>query len=259
MQSLGWYVRRLRSMSGREIAWRLRAGLRDAVDRPRLALRLYPRSDRAMPAGQQAFAPGFRVSDLEIGEWMRPAAAAGEREWCHRLVQRADAIAQHRLSFFDLVDRDLGHPIDWNRDHSTGVAAPARYAAFIDYRDFRVTGDCKVVWEPNRHHHLVVLGRAYRATGDRRYAEALVEQLGSWWQQCPFGYGMNWRSPLELGVRLINWVWATDLILESEAMTHASRAQLLHFAHLHLWDITRKLSSGSSANNHLIGEAAGIF
>ena len=55
---------------------------------------------------------------------------------------------------------------------------------------------------------------AYRATADPKYAAAVIEQLDSWLNQCPFGFGMNWRSPLELAVRLVNWVWALDLIAD---------------------------------------------
>ncbi len=165
------------------------------------------------PAGESA-EPGFRVSDLSAGEW-ESLASDVEMAWRDRLVGEADRVAGHRLSFFDLVDVDLGDPIDWNRDHGTGQKAPLRFAPLIDYRDCRVAGDAKVVWEPNRHHHLVVLGRAYRATGVVRYASAVVEQIESWLDQCPFGYGMNWRSPLELAIRLINWVWAIDLVRES--------------------------------------------
>src|SRR5882672_1556693 len=246
-------------MSPAEIVWRTGSTLRDLADRPRLALGLYPGPARALPPNGRRFEPGFRVSDVEAGEWSRPAAASDEQEWCRRLVERAEMIAKHRLSFFDLVDLDLGDPIDWNRDYSSGVTAPTRHASLIDYRDFRVTGDCKLVWEPNRHHHLVVLGRAYRATGDIRYAAAVIEQLESWLEQCPFGRGMNWRSPLELAIRLINWVWAIDLIRESGLVTGTFWTRLRHSTYLHLWQITRNYSRGSSANNHRVGEAAGVF
>src|SRR6266542_6270178 len=259
MPSLTWYLRRLQTMSAGELAWRAAGRLRDAELWARLALRLEPGPRAADPAAVGACAdPGFRVCDLRVGEWARPARG-DERQWRDRLVAQAEQVARHRLSFFDLVDRDLGDPIDWNRDHGSGRKAPLRFAPLVDYRDYRVTGDAKVVWEPNRHHHLVVLGRAYRATGDVRYASAAVEQLESWLEQCPFGRGMNWRSPLELSIRLINWVWAVDLIRESELFAGEFRKRLLHAAYLHIWEIARKYSKGSSANNHLIGEAAGVF
>jgi hypothetical protein len=246
-------------MSAGELAWRAAGRLRDAELWGRLALRLEPRPRASDPADAGPRAdPGFRVCDLRVGEWAVPERH-DERQWRDRLVAHAEQVARHRLSFFDLLDHDLGDPIDWNRDHGSGRKAPLRFAPLVDYRDYEVTGDAKVVWEPNRHHHLVVLGRAYRATGDVRFAAVLVEQLESWLEQCPFGRGMNWRSQLELAIRLINWVWAIDLIRESGLVTGKFQSRLRHAAYLHLWEITRKYSRGSSANNHRIGEAAGVF
>lgn len=257
MQSLAWKYRRLRSMSAEELAWRVRCLLRDGVDRYRFAIGLVPGPAAVIGGGSGE--PGFRVAAMNVGEWAAPTATPQEAAWRDRLARQADAIAQRRLSFFDLRDCHLGDPIDWNRDHAHGKAAPMGFSAFIDYRDFQLTGDCKLVWEPNRHHHLVVLARAYRATGDLRYASAAVDQLESWLAQCPFGRGMNWRSPLELGIRLINWVWMMDLIRDSGLFAGELRRRVLHAAYLHLWEITRKYSRASSANNHLVGEAAGVF
>jgi len=70
---------------------------------------------------------------------------------------------------------------------------------------------------------------------------------------------MNWRSPLELGIRIINWVWCLELIRPSGAISEELEGGLLQAAHRHLWEICRKYSRFSSANNHLIGEAAGVF
>jgi hypothetical protein len=122
-----------------------------------------------------------------------------------------------------------------------------------------VTGDAKVVWEPNRHHHLVVLGRAYRAFGDPRYAAAALRQIASWIDDNPFGYGMNWRSPLELGIRVINWVWALDLARDMVDRPRGIDERVRETVWRHLREIAGKYSRGSSANNHLIGEAAGVF
>jgi hypothetical protein len=259
MPSLTWYLRRLQTMSASELSWRAVSTLRDAELGGRLLLGLEPRpATPPLAAAASSAEPGFCVCDVRVGEWALPQSDE-ERTWRDRLLDQAERIARHRLSFFDLRDCDLGDPIDWNRDHASGTRAPLRFAPLVDYRDYQVTGDAKLVWEPNRHHHLVVLGRAYRATGDVRYASAVVEQLESWLQQCPFGCGMNWRSPLELAIRLINWVWSIDLIRESGLVTGSFQERVRHAAYLHLWEIARKYSRGSSANNHRLGEAAGVF
>jgi hypothetical protein len=242
-------------MSLGEILWRVKSLVRDSIDRYRFQFNMYPSRSRFFQSAHPADGFGFRTS----GASNAGDASAIPAEWKQALIRQADRISAHRFSFFDLDDVFLGDPIDWNRDHAHAIQAPLGYSQSIDYRDFRVTGDCKLVWEPNRHHHLVVLGRAFCATGDRRYAIEAVAQIQSWMGQCPFGKGMNWRSPLELGIRLINWVWVVDLIRESGLIEGEFRSRLMHCVYLHLWEITRKYSKGSSANNHLVGEAAGVF
>ncbi len=255
MQSMTWYRKRLQTMSLAEILWRLLSAVRYFIDRYRYDFRIYPSPSDVSQCVNSGNGYGFEVC--------RTSDTSGRQampdRWKQALVQQAEKIAAHRLWFFNLDGVFLGDPIDWNRDHAHGKQSPLEYSQSIDYRDFRVTGDCKLVWEPNRHLHLTVLGRAYNATGDRRFATDAVDQIQSWMDQCPFGKGMNWRSPLELGIRLINWVWTIDLIRESGLVAGEFRSRLLHSAYLHLWEITRRYAKGSSANNHLVGEAAGVF
>jgi hypothetical protein len=257
MQTLSWYTRRLRHMSPGELAWRARTFVRDLVDRPRVHFQMLPAAvdDRG---AAKVWATSLRLSQHTPGCW-RDSPDPIVSVWLRRLVGRAEALLDHRFTFFGLKDRHLGNPIDWNRDHEAGTPTPLEFASRIDYRDARVTGDAKVVWEPGRHHQLVVLGRAYRATGDRRYAAEVIAQIDSWIEQCPFGRGMHWRSPLELAIRAINWVWAIDLIRPSGVLTEEAGARVLNALYLHVWEVARKYSHGSSANNHRIGEAAGVF
>jgi len=259
MASLAWYAHRLRAMAPTELAWRARNTLRDFVDRWLLGWR----SRRA--ARPRRAAPGSRnghrleLAQLEVGGWANGHCSAWQRAAAERLGGRADRIQAGRLSLFDLEDYAVGSPLDWNREPKHCVPVPRRFAPRVDYRDFRVAGDAKFIWEPNRHHQLVVLGRAYRATGELGYAQAVVAQWERWLEQCPFGLGINWRSPLELAIRLINWVWTLDLIAPAGVVTPRLQERILSAAHLHLWEISRKYSRGSSANNHRIGEAAGVY
>ncbi|MEM7278319.1 MAG: alginate lyase family protein, partial [Pseudomonadota bacterium] len=162
-------------------------------------------------------------------------------------------------SFFDLHDQQLGNPIDWHRDFNQNIPSPKTLSGKIDYRDARVAGDCKLVWDPNRHHQWLTLAQAHAISGDDSYVDALCDQMKSWLDENPYGYGMNWRSPLELGIRMINWVWALDLVRESGRIDEPLWQRLKRSLYLHAWDVSRKFSQGSSANNHLIGEAAGVY
>lgn len=255
MQSLNWYLRRFQAMSLREIVWRTSSAARDACDRYRL-------TDRSRRAARDA------ATALGNGTLLYPMISADARprlrnlldaEQQARLVKRAEAAARGELELLGGATVSCGRPLIWNRDPKHNVAGPMKYAPDIDYRDFRVVGDCKWVWEPARCHQWVVLGRAYRLTDQARFAVAVAEQWQGWMEQCPYGRGMHWRSPLELGVRLINWTWAYALVAPSDAITDQLRLRIWQSVALHLQDVDRKYSRGSSANNHLVGEAAGVL
>lgn len=258
MPSLAWYAKRLLAMSPAEVLWRTRCAARDAVDRHRYRRRTRWVEHNICSNGQE-LRGGFTAWLGEEGAGTGGQGCDEQNAGAAGLLRRADSIAAGRLSFFDLVDHDLGDPIDWNRDPKHRHKAALIYAPLVDYRDFELAGDCKFVWEPNRHHQLVVLGRAYRASGDRTYASRVVQFLESWLDRCPHAEGMNWRSALELGIRLINWVWTVDLIQPADVMTLEFKRRLWRSVYLHLWEIERNYSRGSSAANHLIGEAAGAF
>lgn len=225
----------------------------DYLDLARLLAGMTPKTIDARPMEQW-----LALSELETS-FANTDSATEAPAWLAPLVERAEAIAGGKLSFFNLENAALGEPIRWQLDRNTGVEAALKPIQFVDYRDAPVFGDCKLVWEPNRHHHLVVLARAYKATGELKFAEAVVTQIIDWIDQNPYGYGMNWRSPLELSVRMINWVWAIDLIRDAGVLTPTDSERIYHCAYLHCHDVTRKYSQGTSANNHLVGEAAGVF
>lgn len=255
MQKLNWYYNRLKAMSPAEIVWRMRSSIRDSADRFFVGRRQRPRKPSEFlntTSGEKR--GGFRVCDIPAGY-----KTDYKNEKHISLITRAEKIAEYRFSFFDLKDKYLGEPITWNRDHKRGQNTPMVFSPALDYRDVNKVGDCKFVWEPNRHHQLVVLGRAYRISKDLRFAEAIAEQLDSWLTQNPYSLGMNWRSGLELGIRLINWVWVIDLIRESQTIGEELYLRLMDSVSRHIWEIDRKYSRGSSVNNHLIGEAAGVF
>jgi len=181
------------------------------------------------------------------------------------LIAAADRVLEGHYSFFDLEDCDLGDPPQWNRDPLTQHVAELRRAGTIDYRDERVVGNIKYLWEANRHLHLATLAQAHSLTGDMRYALAVRSQVDSWIEQCPVGRGPNWVSALELGIRLINWSitwqllggWRSRLFADEEG--EAFRERWLKAIYEQVRMIAGNLSRFSSANNHLIGEAAGVY
>jgi hypothetical protein len=214
----------------------------------------------------------FAQARLERAGWLAAAAPAPDlsrqgARWIHAdakmdaapYVAAADRAAIGRLDVFALADVDLGLPPRWNRDPKTGIEAPLGFGKLLDYRNPDRVGDIKYLWEPNRHLHLVTLAQAYALTRRSKYLEALAEQLDSWFLACPPGRGPNWSSALEAAIRLVNWSIAWQLVGAPESLEADLRARWLGSIYQHAHFVRHWFSAHSSANNHLIGEAAGLY
>lgn len=174
------------------------------------------------------------------------------------LLQKADAYCNHCFDVFSLKGVQMGFPIRHEMDCKSGKAAPVKvFSGDLDYRDEKRIGDVKYIWEPARHLSLPVLALAWRLTGLDRYLHRLEEDLQEWIDANPYCVGIHWTSPLESGIRLINWTlawqWAGD------AFSRVTAEKLNASAALHMYHINRHYSRDSSANNHLIGEASGLL
>lgn len=180
-------------------------------------------------------------------------------------VEEATRVLAGEVSVFALRPAYLGAIPLWNTDPKSGIHAPLSFGRSLDYRNAEVVGDIKYLWEPNRHLQWVALAQAYALSRERRFLDGFAEQLSSWLDQCPYPLGPNWTSSLELGIRLINWsiVWQLIGGERSELFEgrHGQelRQRWLCSIYQHCHSINLYWSRYSSANNHLIGEAAGLY
>ncbi|HZZ90984.1 MAG TPA: alginate lyase family protein [Usitatibacter sp.] len=241
---LAWKLNRLRCMTPAEIGHRVMKAASMRVEKMGLVRTTVPTPDLARRATP----------------WIDRAAQVDPAPY----IAAAERIAAGRLDVFALEDVDLGTPPRWNRDPKTGIEAPLEFGKTLDYRDEKRVGDCKYLWEPNRHLQIVTLAQAYCLTGDARYGEALRAQLESWFVACPYLMGPNWSSALEGGLRLVNWALAWQLIggvdskLFEGEQGAAFRSRWLTSVYQHAEFVSGHYSLHSSANNHLIGELAGV-
>ncbi|QNP68141.1 alginate lyase family protein [Streptomyces roseirectus] len=236
----GWYLRRLSRMGPREVGGR--AG--DAVRRRRW---------RAVrPVCPEVTGAAF-TAVLPEG-----ALAAVAPDAVKRLLADAERLLSGHGEWFGVVRDDLADP-DWWYDPKTGRRAPWGYAFDVPYRDEDAIGDVKQIWEPSRHQYLTVLAAAYALTGDERYAERVAAHLRSWWAANAPLRGVHWTSGIELGIRLLSWVWIRRLLdgwAGAAALFEGNPVALNQIWHHQRW-LAAFPSRGSSANNHVIAEAAG--
>ena len=243
-----WYLYRLRAMSPREVVWRVHD---EVVHRRWARLQVLPHE--VLDAPRRRVGPGFpTVLPPHQATALPPVAADA-------LVEAAASLLEGTGEILGVWRTDLAAP-DWFADPVTAQRAPQeRYAFAIDHRSRSETGDVKQLWELSRHQHLTILAGAYLVTGDDAYAEAVARQLESWWRDNPNLSGIHWTSGIEVGLRLISWVWVRRL-LEGWAGAPGlfeDNALAVSQVYWHQRYLSSLRSRGSSANNHVIAEAAG--
>lgn len=244
MMGPGWYLRRLSRMGPVEVAGRVRHAVvqrrwQSSPPEPPL-WPSHPRFTAVLPGDALGRVPGEAVK---------------------RLLGTADELMAGRAEYFGVVREDLVEP-DWFLDPKTGRRAPDDVYAFdVPYRSEDTVGDIKQIWEPSRHQHLTVLAAAYALTGTDAYAERVAAHLRSWWAANPPLRGPHWVSGIELGIRLLSWVWTRRLLdgwSGVDALFEDNPDFQLQLWHHQNWLSTLR-SHGSSANNHVIAEDAGLL
>jgi hypothetical protein len=202
----------------------------------------------------EAFLPGSTA--------IATAAALVREKWpgeAEEICRRANAALEGRFSLLGHEAMSFGNPVDWHRDPLRDKRAPRVHWRRVPFLDSKVVGDHKLVWELNRHQHLLILGQAWRLTHEERYAEGIKRHLTEWMDANPPAIGINWASSLEVGFRAISWIWTLRLVDDSPLFDDALRGRLATELFLHGHHIERYLSTYFSPNTHLTGEALALM
>ena len=176
-------------------------------------------------------------------------------------IARAERVLAGAYDLLGYHNLNFGTPINWHLDPVSGKQAPRHLPWYrIDFLDYDRVGDAKVIWELNRHQHLVLLVKAYHFTRDGRLIDEAMAQFESWQQQNPYPFGINWASSLEVAIRALSWLWTYHLLQHVSDLRLANFLPRLHAAVcLSARHIQRYLSTYFSPNTHLLGEGVALY
>jgi len=224
---MSWYLSRLASMGPAEILWRGRLATMLPLDWTRQKLG----ATAPAPHWTLFTATSYPVSLHDCGSEME------------------------RIQIFDL-EFPVEFDFDWHHDYCNNKQVERRFSGRLDIRSTKEVGDIKYIWEINRHQHLSAL--AY-SRNESEHSETLVRAIRSWLCGNPYLCGVNWTSSLELALRVISWALLYPRLAHEVELYDGFRDRWLTSIYLHLSRIASRLSLYSSANNHLVGELAGLY
>ncbi len=195
------------------------------------------------------------MGKLPLPDGRLTAEALRGSSYADELVRVADEILRHN---FPLLGFHVatGPEIEWRKDYISGRVTGTDYFKLIPYLDFEKAGDHKVIWELNRHQHLVLLAQAWLLTGRADYLTEIELQLASWFAQNPFARGINFASALEVAFRALSWLWIDHLV--GPDLGSPLRKQLWKGLLQHGYFLQANLSTYFSPNTHLLGEGVAL-
>jgi hypothetical protein len=173
----------------------------------------------------------------------------------NELRSYAGDILAHRFPLLGLK-LETGPDIHWRKDYLNGPETGCRYFRLVPYLDRERAGDHKIIWELNRHQHLVLLAQLYLFDRDPALLAEVWHQLESWMDTNPFQRGINWASALEVAFRASSWMWIYHLAggeMPAPLRQRFLEALMRHGRHLEV-----NLSFYFSPNTHLLGEAVAL-
>ncbi|MBT4487236.1 MAG: alginate lyase family protein [Rhodospirillaceae bacterium] len=247
LDGFAWLADRLAAMSPAEIAFRFGEQFKRTVSRyyqPNFAHLV------SAPLDPLPSLPGL-ADGLE--------ALRGETELRSDWRQLVEQMRQGRFQALGSTWPDRPGPPDWHLDPSTQTAWPSQTYCFdISYRYAPERGDIKFVSELNRLQYLQPMAAVAALEDDEDLAELVVRHLESWIAAHRPYLGVAWISGIELALRVVSLLVVTTLI--GERSFSAEFSQRLHLClAAHGYWLARFPSRYSSANNHCIAEASGLY
>jgi len=240
---IAWYVNRLRAMDAHEIAHRvIEAAKRRAAKHRSYSWQSFEAQGPlpALPVDPQR----LRALGPEILERWRAIAPSPQHAGAYHALNQTFPISL---------------ALDWHRDPETGLRWPdADYCFDIPYRHDKTRGDIKLVWEINRLQFLPPLAAGAVLDGDAARAELALALIESWIDANPPFKGVNWSSGIELALRIVSILLVLGLI-GTDKVDQRRAAKITACLAAHAYWLARYPSRHSSANNHLIAEAAGLY
>lgn len=180
-------------------------------------------------------------------KWWYPVGEKANPPVTNPNLSGAERVLNHELSSIG-IPYQFGPVIDWNYDVTT--APGSTYAPNNEW-----------TWQLNRHPHWSTLSRAYRDTGDERFAREFVAQMTQWVRDCPLpedsanGSRSAWRT-IETGIRSSGILWECwTRFLQSPEMTDEA---LVTFAKS-IAEHALHLMAHHTTGNWLTMEGNGLF
>lgn len=175
------------------------------------------------------------------------------------IINSAERLCQGEFRVYSLNPESFINNINWHKDFYSGHVWPL--SVFHKIHDHNDSGtDLNVPFELSRLQFIPTLIQAYLKTNEMKYIDRVIDLIDDWEKKNPYGYGVNWWSCMEVGLRSVNLLIAIVFIhdvIDPVKLKKFSRLLWKHALYIYKYDF--KLGTVSSKNNHYLGALLGLF
>jgi hypothetical protein len=233
------------------------------------AMRLSELFQRESPAPvvQEVESFSQKLQRITLGTEHTESPQLPDRQQCppalkDRLGKDAERLLQGEWLLFGWKEVSTGAPPCWHRDALCGVIVePDGSSLELAHLSLPDGADARVIWELNRWSEMTRVAMHAWVNQDTGSARSAQLWLEDWCERNPAGYGINWTSPLEVALRLINFSWFDALIHGMEnaqlSLQQQRLAERIIPAHA-LW-VHDYRSTSAGATHTTLGEAVGLL
>jgi len=211
---------------------------------------------------------GMKCNGLEgnIYDNSLPVKHDAEGDWLKGRINKSNIIESKRI--WALIEDEKYTPIDWQLDFRSGY----RWSEKKWYKNNRyghLPGvEIKNPWELARMQHLPQLAIAHVVAKSnvegfyesRVYTDEIQNQIIDFIAQNPPRYGVNWMCPMDVAIRISNWLVAVDLINDKTFLKDGFIDVFKRSVFEHMMFILENLEwAEKGRSNHYFSDIAGLI
>ena len=181
-------------------------------------------------------------------------------------IDETKTLEDANLALYDKIEVvgglvDVSGKVDWHTDFKNHFT----WTKGQKYYKYQILGphggrDVKTVWDLSRCHHLLWLAAAYRLTKDEKYARRIIETINDWIAENPYGRSVNWRCPMDVSIRTVNWLFAVQMIEEADIVDVSFLKRLFTSLYQHSAFVYSHLeTSYPFSENHYASDITGLL
>lgn len=187
-----------------------------------------------------------------------------KKDSCNYSIENLSKVIDTSQNFttfkvYDCEINDITNINNWRKDFKHNIESPIMLSSIISPQNFKLIGDIRFVSVISRLHHFPCLLAKALVDEDEKIINTIYNQLLAWKAQNPYLKSINWKSGIEVGIRVVNLILTRKLLELSKNDTTAFKDSIDELIKFHFKYLISHLSLFSSANNHLIAELMGIY